>query len=70
MAWARSQRMKETADMTLLADLDAVRTKHNVTRLKAARVLLRGAAANARDARKFARLAVINAARALLKGKK
>lgn len=67
---ARRIEERKHPDMTLLADLDAVRKKHDVTRLKAARVLLRGAAANARDARKFARLAVINAARALLKGKK
>jgi len=41
LAWARAQRTKETTDMALLADLDAARKKHDATRLKAIRVLLR-----------------------------
>jgi hypothetical protein len=52
----------------LLADLDAVRRKYDVTRVKAARVLLRAAAHAATDAHKYTRAAAINAARALLKG--
>lgn len=41
MTWARQQR--EAPDMALLADLDTVRKDHGVTRVKAARVLLRAA---------------------------
>jgi len=55
---------KETADMTLLADLTAVAKKHDVSRVFAARVLLREAALH----HSGAALARINTARAALKG--
>jgi hypothetical protein len=45
MAWARQQR--EAPDMALLADLDAARKKHDASRLKAVRVLLRAVRDNA-----------------------
>lgn len=61
---------KETADMALLADLTVVADKHDVSLVKAARVLLRQAAANAKAAKRFVRLAAINTARAALKGMK
>jgi hypothetical protein len=57
-------------DMALLADLSAVAKKHEVTRLYAARVLLRAAAANALAAHRLVRLAAINTARTALKGLK
>ena len=63
-------RAKENPDMALLADLSAVAKKHEVTRLYAARVLLREAAANALAAHRLVRLAAINTARTALKGLK
>jgi hypothetical protein len=42
--WAKEQ---ENPDMALLADLDAARKKHDATRLKAVRVLLRAVRDNA-----------------------
>lgn len=48
IAWAQQQRqMQEHPDMELLADLDAARKKHDATRLKAVRVLLRAVRDNA-----------------------
>lgn len=43
LAWARTQRQTGHTDMALLADLEAARKKHGVTRVYAARVLLRAA---------------------------
>jgi hypothetical protein len=59
---------RETADMALLADLDAARRKHDASRLKAVRVLLRAV----RDAavNRPIRAARIRAALAAVKGMK
>lgn len=64
LAWAQAQRTKEDPNMALLADLDAVRKEHDVTRVKAARVLLRAALTVAGPLRS----ARIRAALAALKG--
>lgn len=60
--------LKEDPDMALLADLEAVARKHGVTRVKAARVLLRAAAAAAKAHGLLRRLVRINTARTALKG--
>jgi hypothetical protein len=58
----------EEADMALLADLTTVAKKHGVSRLYAARILLRAAAATAKEKGRLRRLARINTARTALKG--
>lgn len=65
IAWAQRQ---GDPDMALLADLIVVAKKHDVSLTKAARVLLRQAATNAKANRSLVRLARIRTARAALKG--
>lgn len=68
LTWVHQQRQKGTADMALLADLDAARRKHDASRLKAVRVLLRAV----RDAavHRPIRAARVRAALAAIKGMK
>jgi hypothetical protein len=61
------QPAQEDPNMALLADLIAVAKKHDVSLVKAARVLLRRAAENAQNNNQTGRLAHIRAARRELK---
>lgn len=65
---AAAEIARKEADMALLADLVVVAKKHNVSLVKAARVLLRRASENAERNNQDARLAQIKAARADLRG--
>ena len=66
LTWARQQREKEDPNMALLADLVAVCRKHDATKLRAVRVLLRDVRDN--PAAGPVRRSRINTALAALKG--